>query len=244
MDAIISIENIENTLAEKHDDCDFFRAFTSKYIVKKILTRDGIKIDLINEALQRILDIGYKEIIVQSTHVINGIEYDKIIKEVQIYKGRFDSITVGSPLLSGFNDYINICDIIDKSVGARFDNEAILLMGHGTAHFSNACYSKLENTFEFMGIDNVFVACVEGFPEIEYTIKKLMRKGIDKLICMPFMIVAGDHAKNDMAGDEDDSWKNLLEQAGFEVNVRLSGLGQIPGIAELFYQHSRSGKAI
>jgi sirohydrochlorin cobaltochelatase len=237
-DARKAIENIENGLKEKYDGYDFYRAFTSKFIVAKMLKRDKTQIDSPKQALQRLYDQGYTEVAIQSLHVIAGIEYEKIARQVEAFSDNFESISLGKPLLSSASDYQQACGIVDAYIGKRADDCALLLMGHGTSHDSSACYSQLENMFAYLKINNVFVSVVEGFPDISVAIEKLKKAAIKKVILMPFMIVFGDHAKNDMASDEPDSWKTILKNSGFDVVINETSLGQIDAITQMFYRHS------
>lgn len=231
-----TIESVEKYLSSQYADYDLFRAFTSRMIIKKLKNRDGIDIKVPTEALKEMYQLGYEDVICQSLHVINGIEYDVTYNEIMSFKDKFKHISLGKPLLTIEKDYEKVVEIIDGKV-TRESDEALLLMGHGTKHFSNACYSMLEDMFEYKGKENIFVATVEGFPEIDFAIRKMKKKQIKKVILMPFMIVAGDHACNDMAGDEEESWKSILQSEGFEVDVILEGLGDDDGIKQLFYKH-------
>ena len=231
-----SIENIENYLSLQYPEHDFFRAFTSRMIIKKLKDRDGKQVDFPDQALERIRKAGYSEVVCQSLHIINGVEYELTRKLVMGYEPHFEKLSLGKPLLNELSDYERAADMFLTDAKKY---PALLLMGHGTHHHSNAAYSMLEDVFKYKGIDNVYIATVEGFPNIEYAAKKMKANGVKEVTLIPFMIVVGDHAINDMAGDDEDSWKNVLAQEGFDVKVELKGLGEYQEIAEIFYEHSK-----
>lgn len=236
-----SIANIEDYFIQQYEDYDFFRVFTSRKIVAKLKKRDNINIDLPSDALARIYNLGYQKVVCQSIHVINGIEYEITRNEIEKYKDKFEEITLGRPLLTSISDYEVIVDMFRDTAK---ENEAILFMGHGTKHFSNSSYSMLEDVFSYHGVDNVYVATVEGFPPLGHAIRKMRKANVKKVTMMPFMIVAGDHANYDMAGEDEGSWKNVLLNNGFEVKTILRGLGEYGSVAKLFYEHSISNNMI
>ncbi len=236
-DARKSIKNIESHIKMRCPEHDCFRAFTSRKIIKKLAERDGILIDTPLKALEKIYSMGYTDVVCQSLHVINGIEYEMTRDEIMQMRGKFQKITLGLPLLSCKKDYEVIAKMY-RPVAAR--HEAILLMGHGTEHHSNAAYCMLEDFMRYQGINNIFVATVEGFPPLNHAINKMRHCGVNNVTLMPFMIVAGDHAKNDMAGNEDDSWMTILEAQGFNPKVELIGLGDYKEAAEIFYHHAKA----
>ena len=231
-----SIENIEKYLALKYPEHDFFRAFTSRKIIKKLKQRDGIQVDFPDQALERIRESGYNEVVCQSLHIINGIEYELTRKLVMRYEPYFEKLSLGKPLLNELSDYERAAEIFLKEAKKH---HTLLLMGHGTHHHSNAAYSMLEDVFRYKSIDNVYIATVEGFPDIDYAADKMEANGVKEITLMPFMIVAGDHAINDMAGEDEDSWKNILARKGFKVKTVLKGLGEYKETAEIFYEHSK-----
>ena len=237
-DAQKSIEKIESFLAKKYSEHDFFRAFTSKRIIEKLKLRDGISVDFLDEALDKLKELGYEEVVCQSLHILNGIEYEMTLKIVERYKKSFKKMIIGKPLLTEIADYEQIADMF-CDIAKNYT--AILLMGHGTACHSNSAYSMLEDMFRYKEVNNIYVGTVEGFPDLLYSIKKMKRDGVAEVTLMPFMIVAGDHAQNDMAGEDQDSWKNILMQEGFTVETELKGLGDYSDIAEMFFEHSVNG---
>ena len=178
---------------------------------------------------------GISEVIVQPTHIINGIENDRMMEDLMEHMSLFRKIRVGKPLLSSVDDYKKAIHAVMSEVGLE-TGEMLVLMGHGTDHHANAAYPTLEYTFHALGYNQVLVGTVESFPELKNVMAKLEIAEKKKIALMPFMLVAGDHAKNDMAGEE-DSWKTELEDAGYAVRVILKGLGEFEGIRKIFLEH-------
>ncbi|MBR2254591.1 MAG: sirohydrochlorin cobaltochelatase [Candidatus Methanomethylophilaceae archaeon] len=237
-----TIGAIERLAAERFPDWEVRRAFTSKMIIKKLKTRDGEHVDYVDEALDRLLADGYKEVVVQPTHVMNGIEYE-FVRDISMgYSDRFDSLVVGKPLLTSPEDYDVVVEALSKTVikKAKTDlgpDSAVVLMGHGTEHYSNATYSQLQLKLLLAGYEDVFVTTVEGFPDFEDTISLMEGHGIKDVLVTPFMLVAGDHANTDMAGDDDDSLKNVLSSKGYHVTTLIMGLGEWKEFQEMFMSH-------
>lgn len=232
-----TIEPCENKIKESFEGYDFYRAFTSNMIINKLRKRDNITIDNPIEALERLYNEGYKEVVVQSLHIICGEEYNKLKDIVERYKNKFDKISLGRPLLTYIDDYRETVVAVKKELDNLEIEEAIVFMGHGTEHESHSAYPAIEYMLRDYGI-NAFVGTVEGYPEIEQVIKNLKERDIKTVDLMPFMLVAGDHAINDMASDEEDSWKTILENEGFNVKIHLKGLGENPYIQDKFANHA------
>lgn len=241
----LGIESIENKMKVKFPDYEVRRAFTSRIIIKRLAARDGLQIDTEKEALQRLQDEGYQEVYIQPLHVVVGEEYDKV-KKIVVHSAHgkaFHKIVIGRPLLyytgqeGKPDDYLNAIQAIQEQFPKLNSHEAVLLMGHGGVHPANTAYAALQMKIEDAGLDHVFVYTVEGYPILESVIKKLKMKAIKKVTLMPFMLVAGDHVKNDMASDEDDSAKSQLIKDGFEVDVYLHGLGENHKIQDIYVQH-------
>lgn len=242
----VTIEACEGKVAETFPQYDVRRAFTSEVIINKLKKRDNISIDNPTEALAKLKNEGFSEVYIQPLHVINGAEYDDIVREAHAFKGEFDKLVLGRPLLTSIDDYRKVVEALAEQVPKREEREAVVLMGHGSHHDANAAYACLDYVFEDEGEKNIFVGTVEGFPEIDTVIKKLEKNNIEKVTLMPLMLVAGDHAQNDMAGDEDDSWKVILKGKGYEVETILRGLGEFPKIQDLYIEHleaAMEGKA-
>lgn len=232
-----TITAIESEAAVCFPEYRVYRAFTSGMIIRKLEKEYGIRTDTVREALDRMAGDGIEEVVVQPTHIINGIENDRMREELSSSEGMFRKVRIGQPLLSSVDDYKKSIHAL-MSENAPGDDEMLVLMGHGTEHHANSAYPTLEYTFHALGYNRVLVGTVENFPELKNVMAKLEISGIRKVKLMPFMLVAGDHAKNDMAGEE-DSWKTSMERAGYEVKPVLKGLGEFPGIRRIFMDHIR-----
>lgn len=231
----LTIGATEQMIREAYEEYAVYRAFTSQMVLNKLKKTSGIHFYNVAEAMDQMLFDGIETVIVQPTHIINGIEHDKMMNVMIPYLERFDQVRFGAPLLSSAEDYKKAVHAVMAAAEIEAD-EILILMGHGTEHHANSAYPTLEYTFHALGYQQVLVGTVEGYPELKDVMAKLAVTDIRKVVLMPFMIVAGDHAKNDMAGSE-DSWKTELLAAGYEVRVRLTGLGEIPGIRNLFLEH-------
>lgn len=237
-----AINKLENYLAEQFEDYDFYRAFTSQMVVRKILREEGIEIDTPEVLMNKLVQKGYEEVLCQSLHIINGFEYDKMKAQIEAKKEFFKSIWLGQPLLNTNSDYERCVKAMMQNVPSLKKDEALVFMGHGTEHFANASYCQLESMFYFMGYEDVYVGTVEGFPNIDYILARLAQRHIRKVYVSPFMIVAGDHAKVDLIGDAPDSWKSLLEVKGYEVEGIIKGIGEYKEIGEIFLQHLKEAE--
>lgn len=232
-----TIDQIEKDISSHYPQFLIYRAFTSKMIIQILQQRDGIKIFTVSEAMEQMKRDGIREIIIQPTHILNGIENNVMIQEANLYKNEFNSIVYGAPLLDDTQDYWNVISAFVKRLPKLSGKEAVVCMGHGTEHYSNASYAALDYMLKDQGYENIYIAAVEAYPSLDTVIKKLKEKNYDKVVLVPFMIVSGDHAKNDMAGEEGDSWKVTLEKEGFETNCILEGLGENPEIRKIFLNH-------
>lgn len=232
-----AIMQIESTLHQHAKNYDFYRAFTSKKVIAKLKREQGQFVLTPEELMEQLYKKGYDEILCQPLHIINGFEYEKMYTALSAYADKFSSMKIGRPLLTQHSDYESCCNIVKQYAPSPKEGKALILMGHGTEHHSNAAYCQLENTFRALGHEHVYVGTVEGFPDLNYIIGRLKKHSLTRVHLMPFMIVAGDHAQNDMAGNKQDSWKSILEQEGFIVTVQLNGLGMYPEIGQLFTKH-------
>ena len=233
----LSIESIENKVKERYKDYLVLRAFTSQMVINKLKRRDNYFVDNPREALERMKESGIKNIYIQPLHIIPGHEYEKLLSQVKEFLEENNSyaIKIGKPLLYDELDYYKVVQGLNLS--DRKQNEGIVFMGHGTNHEADASYEKLERTFREKGYENVYIGTVEGSITIEDIISKLKVKEIQKIKLRPFMLVAGDHAINDMASNEEDSWKSILESNGFNVEVSLQGLGELETIQNIYLEH-------
>lgn len=230
-----TISVIEQEISERFQEYRVYRAFTSGMIIRKLKRTENLAVDTVQEALNRMKEDGIEDVIVQPTHIINGVEYDRMMKDLMENMFLFRRIRVGKPLLSSVDDYKKSIHAVMAETRLE-DDEMLVLMGHGTDHHANSAYPTLEYTFHALGYNQVLVGTVESFPELKNVMAKLEISGKKKVVLMPFMLVAGDHAKNDMAGEE-DSWKCELEDAGYEVRVIMKGLGEFEGIRKIFTEH-------
>ncbi|MBS6196257.1 MAG: sirohydrochlorin cobaltochelatase [Clostridiales bacterium] len=232
-----TIDVIENEIGNAFPDYQIYRAWTSKMIMAKILKRDGVKINNVKEAMEQMKADGITDVIVQPTHVINGIENDLMKEDALSYRDDFHSITFGTPLLTSEQDNWDMIEAISGEFPELDDTKALVLMGHGTTHYANAIYAALDYSFKDKGHSNIYLGTVEAYPSMETLLKMVKEKSYQQVILAPFMIVAGDHATNDMAGDDPDSWRCQFEEHGFGVDCRLKGLGEYPAVRELFVRH-------
>lgn len=233
----ITIEAIEHDIEQAYPEYPVYRAWTSKMIMAKLLKRDGIKILNVREAMEKMAADGITDVIVQPTHVLNGIENDLMKEDALHYSSSFRTITFGTPLLTTEEDSDAVINAVASEFSDLKDDEMLVLMGHGTTHFSNSVYAGLNYKFQDYGHPNIFVGTVEAYPAIDSMLKTVKQYNPKKVILAPFMIVAGDHAKNDMASDEEDSWRTQFEAAGFSVDCVLKGLGEYDSIRNLFVNH-------
>ncbi|MCR2024929.1 sirohydrochlorin cobaltochelatase [Anaerotruncus colihominis] len=232
-----AIGAIESDLQAAYPDYTVHRAFTSRMILKKLRERDGLQIDTVGEALERLAAEGVGTLVIQPTHVMNGIEYDRMMADAAPYLCRFAAVSFGAPLLNSAADYDAVVRALIAEL-APADDTALVLMGHGTEHFADSAYAALDYRFKAMGYPNVFVGTVEGYPMLEHVLAGIRAGGYRKAVLFPLMVVAGDHAANDMAGDEPDSWKNQLLRAGCQVQCVLRGMGEYKSIRALYTAHA------
>ena len=238
-----TIDVIETAIGEKYPEYEIRRAFTSPTIIKKLAERDGLIIDNVTDAMERLVADGIKDVIIQPTLVIPGLEYDGIIAALRPFVDQFDSIRYGLPLLTSDKDIEQIATVLIDNVRAYTDNSAVVFVGHGTSHDANMMYTKLEKSFKDMGYPNCFVGTVESGPTLEDVMSGIAKIDVDKAVLVPLMIVAGDHALNDVSGDDEDSWLNAFKAKGYAVECILKGLGEYDGIWNMFAQHISSAIA-
>lgn len=240
-----NIESVESTIQAAFPDYELRRAFTSRIVMKKLAERDGVLIDNEKQALDRLQADGYSEVYVQPLHIVAGEEFDKVKSIVVHYSHakKFERLVIGRPLLYYMgqegkpDDYLTAIEAIESQWDKVDKEEALVFMGHGGVHPANAAYAALQLKLDEAGKKNAFVYTVEGFPALESVIDRLKANKFKKVQLVPFMLVAGDHANNDMASDEEDSAKTILMASGFVVETYLRGLGEYPGIRGIYVQH-------
>ena len=257
------IKGIEDALAEAFPDWSVRRAFTAQIIINHVQARDDEKIDNMQQALDRAVANGVKNLVVQPTHLMHGAEYDEMVEAIDAYKDKFESVAIAEPMLGEVGDDATVINddkaavaqaITDEAVkeagydsmeAAAEDGTAFVFMGHGTSHTANVTYDQMQTQMEKLGFTNAFIGTVEGEPEdtaCDEVINKVKDAGFKKVILRPLMVVAGDHANNDMAGDDDDSWKSMFEASGNfdEIDCQIEGLGRIDAVEQLYVAHTQA----
>ena len=255
------IKGIEDALQAAYPDWSVRRAFTAQIIINHVQARDGEKIDNMDQALERAVANGVKNLVVQPTHLMHGAEYDEMCEAVEQYRDKFDSVAIAEPLLGEVGEDATVINAdkeavaaaitaeavktagYDDAAAAAADGTAFVFMGHGTSHTAKVSYSQMQTAMQTLGYDNVFIGTVEGEPEdtaCDAVIEKVKEAGYTKVILRPLMVVAGDHANNDMAGSDDDSWKTMFEAADFTVDCQIAGLGEIADIQALYIAHTQA----
>ena len=257
------IKGIEDALAEAFPDWSVRRAFTAQIIINHVQARDDEKIDNMQQALDRAVANGVKNLVVQPTHLMHGAEYDEMVEAIDAYKDKFESVAIAEPMLGEVGDDATVINddkaavaqaITDEAVkeagydsmeAAAEDGTAFVFMGHGTSHTANVTYDQMQTQMDNLGFTNAFIGTVEGEPEdtaCDEVINKVKDAGFKKVILRPLMVVAGDHANNDMAGDDDDSWKSMFEASGDfdEIDCQIEGLGRIDAVEQLYVAHTQA----
>ena len=224
-----TIEKAEKQIRDTFSEYDIYRAFTSHKIIKKLKEKYEIFVDKPEEMMEKLYEDGYEEVIMQPLHMIPGEEFIYINKIAEIFKEKFEVLKVGRPIFyyQGIEELPQDYSLFIEATKELYEeNNAVVLMGHGTAHPANSVYGCLQAVFEDEGYENVFVTTVEGYPNFENVISRVKRKNIREVTLAPLMVVAGDHARNDMASDDKESLKSMLEAEGIKVNVYMKGLGE------------------
>ena len=237
-----TIEKIEDRIREEFKNYEVRRAFTAHIVIKVLKTRDGIIENIPEEALEKLKAQGYDEIIVQPLHIIPGEEYEYVKHVVDNFRkqGAFKKIILGRPALY-FKGEENVPDdyaIFTQAIREILNKEGtIVMMGHGSNHPANACYPCLQSVLSDQGYDNVYIGTVEGYPTINQVIARLKKASVKEVTLVPLMLVAGDHVKNDMAGDDEASWKNILKANEINSNLYMHGLGELEKFQNIYLQH-------
>ena len=257
------IKGIEDALHAANPDWSVRRAFTAQIIINHVQARDGEKIDNMKQALDRAVANGVKNLVVQPTHLMHGAEYDEMCEAIDEYKDKFESVSIAEPLLGEVGADATVINEDKEAVATAITTEAVktagyedaaaaaadgtafVFMGHGTSHTAKVSYSQMQTTMETLGYDNVFIGTVEGEPEdtaCEAVIEKVKEAGYTKVVLRPLMVVAGDHANNDMAGADEDSWLSQFNAAGCfdSVDTQIAGLGEIADIQQIYVNHTKA----
>ena len=258
---VADIKGIEDALQEANPDWSVRRAFTAQIIINHIQARDGEKIDNMDQALERAVANGVKNLVVQPTHLMHGAEYDEMCEVIEAYRDKFESVSIAEPMLGEVGSDATVINADKEAVAkaitaaavadagfesldaAKDAGTAFVFMGHGTAHVAKVTYSQMSTQMQTLGYENVFIGTVEGEPEetsCEAVIEAVKAAGYTNVVLRPLMVVAGDHANNDMAGSEDDSWKTMFEAAGFTVDCQIAGLGEIADVQALYVAHTKA----
>lgn len=234
-----TIGAIERAIGDAFPEYEMRRAFTAQMIINKLKKRDGLEVDNVTQALERMAADGIENLVVQPTHLMDGLEYQDVVQELKKYENSFKKIVVGKPLLMEDEDFTAVAKAITDATKSYDDGEtAIVYMGHGTKADSNQIYGKLQETLKKEGFENYFIGTVEAEPTLEDVIKSMEdKKAYKNVVLAPLMVVCGDHANNDMAGEEEDSWKSVLTAKGYQVECLLQGLGELKTIQEIYVNH-------
>ena len=260
---VADIKSIEDALQEANPDWSVRRAFTAQIIINHIQARDGEKIDNMEQALERAVANGVKNLVVQPTHLMHGAEYDEMMEMVDSYRDKFESVAIAEPLLGEVGSDATVINADKEAVAkaitaeavktagfdsldaAAEDGTAFVFTGHGTSHTAKVSYSQMQTTMQTLGYDNVFIGTVEGKPEetaCENVIEAVKAAGYTKVILRPLMVVAGDHANNDMAGEDADSWLSQFKASGAfdSIDCQIAGLGEIEDVQKLYVAHTKA----
>ena len=237
----LTIGAIEDQLEKSFPDYSVRRGFTANIVIDHVAKRDGEKIDDIDESLKRAVDNGVKNLVVQPTHLMNGLEYEELKGDIAQYSDAFDKIAIGQPLLSSDDDFSRVENaIVDWTKDYDDGETAIVFMGHGTSAESNGVYQKMQDLLTKDGHTNYFVGTVEATPSLDDVMAAVKKGNYKRVVLEPLMVVAGDHANNDMAGDDKDSWKSQFEAAGYQVECLLRGLGENETIRQIYVEHAQA----
>ena len=260
---VADIKGIEDALQAANPDWSVRRAFTAQIIINHIQARDDEHIDNMDQALERAVNNGVKNLVIQPTHLMHGAEYDEMTEAIDGYKDKFESVAIAEPMLGEVGEDATVINDDKKAVAqaitdeackeagydsmeaAAEDGTAFVFMGHGTSHTANVTYDQMQSQMDNLGFTNAFIGTVEGEPEdteCQAVIAKVKDAGFKKVVLRPLMVVAGDHANNDMAGDDDDSWKSMFEASGDfdEIDCQIEGLGRIDAVEQLYVAHTQA----
>lgn len=229
-----TIEACELAIKQAYPDYKVYRAFTSNVIIRRISANEGLEIPTVSQALEMMKTEGVKEVYIQPLHIILGGEYDKILRQSTSFTDDFECLKISKPLLYSEEDYLAVRDILVNRYGHLESDSACVLMGHGSQHYAFMSYAALDHMLEGQ---SVYIGCVESYPPVEMIEEKLRYQGVKEVHLAPFMLVAGDHATNDLISDEEDSWNTYFKTRGYRVIPHLVGMGEYPEIQKLYIKH-------
>ncbi len=235
-----TLDRIEMDVRQAFAGYGFRRSYTSPTIRRILKDRDGLQVDDVAQALEGLLADGYRKVAVQPTFVVGGKEYDRMVEMLFQYKGRFERLSWGTPLLEEAQDYRETLQAMEQELGAYRDaGTAVILLGHGTEHAANASYVRLQQTCDELGMEDFMVGTVEDSPLQEQLQRRLLAYGPKRVLLVPFLVAAGNHACRDIASDREGSWKSRMRNAGYETECLMKGLGQYSGIRQIYVRHGK-----
>ncbi len=235
----VTIEAIEQELALAFPEYTVYRAWTSKMIINKLKITEGLHIHTVDEAVSQMIQDGITDVLVQPTHILNGVENDLMKDAILAKADAFSSISIGDPMLTSSKDAFALLTAVIQAFPDLQKSDALVLVGHGTSHYANSIYAALNYMLQDMGYANVHVGTVEAYPTIDNVLRALSLQSPAHVFVAPLMIVAGDHANNDIGGEDEDSWVNSIRHAGYPADAVLKGLGEYPGVRRILVDHAR-----
>ncbi len=237
----LTVGAIEDAMEKAFPDWSVRRGFTAQIIIDHVQRRDGEIIDNVGQALDRAVENGVKRLVIQPTHLMDGLEYNDVVNEVAQYADAFESVSIGAPLLTSDEDFQIVARVMAEATAQYDDGKtAICFMGHGTEAASNAIYAKMQQVMTDAGYANYFIGTVEAAPTLDDVLAMVQAGSYERVVLQPMMIVSGDHANNDMAGDDEDTWKTVFENAGYQVECVLKGFGEYAAIQDLLVAHAQA----
>lgn len=237
----LTIGAVEEAMEKAFPDWSVRRAFTAQLIIDRLQRRDGQVIDNVGQALDRAVENGVKRLVIQPTHLLDGLEYNDVVNEAAQYADAFEAMAIGAPLLTSDEDFQIVAKVMAEATAQYDDGKtAICFMGHGTEAAANTVYARMQQVMTDAGYANCFIGTVEAAPTLDDVLALVQAGGYERVVLQPMMIVSGDHANNDMAGEDEDAWKTVFENAGYEVECVLKGLGEYEAIHDLLAAHAQA----
>lgn len=229
-----TIEACEKVFQRQFPDFEIYRAFTSNYVINKVKEKEGLDVRTVSQALENLKNLGINEVYIQPLHIILGGEYQKVIHQARAFSNHFDRLKIAKPLLYSESDYKKVRDFLVKEYGSFGEGEVAVLMGHGSQHYAFTAYAALDHMLEGSA---VYLGCVESYPPIDLIESRLKISSVEKIHLAPFMLVAGDHATNDLSSEEEGSWYSYFKHKGYQVETHLVGLGEFQEIQSIYINH-------